>query len=475
LNERVAGLRVLAVRPPPAPQTIRMDRAMCCEPLELEYLYTVLTDPARGPQHTVALWDGLLDRGSPVGRARELGSEVVLFTAHITNIPTVLAMARAMKKELQPPPRIFVGGVHAEVLPEHLFDPAIDGVLFADALEGIARLLGRMARGQDWQDLPGCAFPTPEGPWRRNPGSLLDPAALPVPKRPLLAAHGARYNTMYFRPCASVKTAFGCPGPCTFCFCARMHGGGYGPRPIPEVVEEIAGIEVPSVFIVDDNFLTSPERLRAFCAAMREHGVRKRLIAYGTADFVARNPEIMAELREVGLEALIIGFEFVTDGELEAVRKRARADDNAAAIACCEALDIELFSLFMADPAWRHRDFARMAWWIVRQGLCFATFSTLTVLPGTTLARQQAGSQGAPLPPAEGLWRYDLLRLHQQPSHMSAAGFYLWLFLLYMLPGLRLRTGFTILRRYGPLGGLRFVAESVWTGLEFLVQLWRWR
>jgi radical SAM superfamily enzyme YgiQ (UPF0313 family) len=471
---RPPGLRVLAVRPPPAPQTIRMDRAMCCEPLELEYLYTVLTDPTRAPQHTVALWDGLVERGDPVGRARQLGSEVVLFTAHITNVPTVLAMARAMKKELQPAPRIFVGGVHAEVVPEHLYDEAVDGVLYADALEGIVRLLARAAQGRAYDDLPGCAFPTPDGAWRRNPGPVLDPAALPIPKRPMLEAHGARYNTMYFRPCASVKTAFGCPGPCTFCFCARMHGGGYGPRPIPEVVEEIAALEPPSVFLVDDNFLTSPERVQAFCAEMRARGLRKRLIAYGTADFVVRHPEVMAELQQVGLEALIVGFEFVTDGELEAVRKRARADDNEACIAHCRALDIELFGLFMADPAWRHRDFFHMARWIVRHGLCFATFSTLTVLPGTTLARQQAADQGAPLPPAASLWRYDLLRLHQRPSHMSAAAFYLWLLLLYMLPGLRPRTALTIWRRFG-LRAPRFVIESAWTGLEFLVKLWRWR
>ena len=469
------GLRVMAVRPAPAVQTIRMDRAMCCEPLELEYLYTVLTDPQRGPTHTVALWDGLIERGSPLSTARRLGAEVVLFTAHITNIPAVLTMARAMKRDLRPPPKIFVGGVHAEVLPEHLFDPAIDGVLFADALNGIARLLQRVARGEPFQDLPGCAFPGVDGAWRKNPGPLLEPAALPTPKRPMMADHGDRYKTMYFQPCASVKTAFGCPGPCTFCFCTRMHGGGYGPRPIPAVVDEIAALDAPCVFIVDDNFLTTPERVAEFCAAMRERGVSKRLIAYGTADFVARHPERMAELRDVGLEALIVGFEFVTDTELEAVRKRARADDNTAAIACCKALDIELFSLFMANPAWRHGDFARMAWWIVRQGLCFATFSTLTVLPGTTLARQQAAAQDAPLPPAEDLWRYDLLRLHQQPSHMSTASFYLWLFLLYMLPGLRLRTGFTILRRYGLWGGVRFVVESAWTGIEFLGKLWRWR
>ena len=461
-----AGLRVLAVRPSPAPQTIRMDRAMCSEPLELEYLYTVLTDPARGPVHTVTLWDDLVERGDPVEAARRAEAQVVLFTAHITNVPTVLAWA-ARVKALPTAPRIFVGGVHAEVLPEHFYDPAVDGVLFADALEGIARLLARLACGEPWVDLPGCAFPTPTG-WRKNAGPFLDPTALPVPKRPLLERQPERYRMLYLPRCASVKTAFGCPARCTFCFCTEMHGGAYGPRPVEAVADEIAALPVDNVFLVDDNLLTTPERALALAGALRARRVHKRLIAYGTADFVARHPEALEALRDAGLEALIVGFEFVTDEDLAEVRKRATAADNLACIATCRRLDVEVIALFVVDPAWHHRDFWRLARWIVRQGLCFATFSTLTALPGTAIAR------GQPLPTARDLWRYDLLRLHQRPAHMAALTFYLWLFALYLLPGMRLRTGLTLLRRYGLLGGLRFAAQSAWTGLEYLVRLWRW-
>ncbi|MFH1469657.1 MAG: radical SAM protein [Pseudomonadota bacterium] len=459
------GLRVLAVRPAPAPQTLRMDRAMGCEPLELEYLYTVLTDPARGPVHEVTLLDDMVERGDPVAVARRIEAQVVLFTAHITNVPTVLGWATRLKA-LPEPPWIFVGGVHAEVVPEHLYDEHVDGVLFADALEGIARLLGRMARGEPWDDLPGCAFPAPEG-WRKNPGPFLDPAALPVPKRPLLERHPDRYRMLYLPRCASVKTAFGCPAACTFCFCARMHGGGYGPRPVDAVADEIAALPVDSVFLVDDNLLTTPERAFALAEALQVRAARKRMVGYGTADFVARHPAALEALRDAGLEALIVGFEFVTDAALAEVRKRATAADNLAAIATCRRLDVELIALFVVDPAWRHRDFWRLARWIVRQGLCFATFSTLTALPGTAIAPKAQ-------PPARDLWRFDLLRLHQRPAHMAPLLYYLWLFALYMLPGLRLRTGRTILRRYGLWGGLRFVAESAWTGVEFLVRLVRW-
>ena len=467
------GLRVLAIRPPPARQTIRMDRVMCSEPLELEYLYTVLTDPQRGPVHRVQLWDGLLRRGDPVRHAAVMGAQVVLLTAHITNVPTVLGYAARLKR-LESPPRVFVGGVHAEVLPEHLFHPAVDGVFFADALAGVVRVLAHLARGEAYHHAPGAAFQR-EGRWVRNPGPHLDPARLPIPQRPLLQAHPQRYNFMDLRPCASVKTAFGCPGACTFCFCAEMHGGGYGPRPVQAVVDEIAALPVPNVFLVDDSFLTSPERVREFCRQMRRRQVHKHLVAYGTADFVARHPELLRELRQVGLEMLIVGLEFIQDSALQAVHKRARQADNQATIALCRQVGVELVALFMVDPNWRHGDLWRLARFVSRRRLAFATFTTLTVFPGTSLARSRAGAQSPTLPPAATLWRYDLLRLHQRPRHLSRMSYYLWVFLLYMLPGLQPATGRTLLRRYGLWGTLKLVAGSALTGVEFLLKLLLWR
>ena len=107
-------LKILVVKPRLALQTIRLNRFIRCEPLELEYLYTVLQD------HDVYLLDGIVDRRNPVRLASKLKSQIVLFTSLITTVSDVLDTASHLKK-LPDPPKIFVGGPHAEVLPGDFF------------------------------------------------------------------------------------------------------------------------------------------------------------------------------------------------------------------------------------------------------------------------------------------------------------------------------------------------------------------
>lgn len=464
-------LRVLAVRPPPAPQTLDMRAWILTEPLELEYLETVLA-----PDHEVLIWDGMTDRGDPVTVARRLAPDVVLFTGFITSVPSIRGWAAALRS-LPRPPRVFVGGPHAEVCPSHFFAPGVDGVFFADALTGIRECLARIADGRPWGDLPGAAFPPApgeSGAWRVNPGPTLDPAALPLPRRSRFEADPGRWHYLWMDRCAVVKTAFGCPDRCSFCFCTEQHQGRYGPRPVSRVLDEIESIRgARTIFLLDDNFLTHPARVLEFARGVRQRGLQERLsfLCYGTADFVARHPDVMRALREAGLTGVIVGFEFVEDEDLAAVDKRSRVADARECLRVCRELDIEVFGLFVVDPDWPPDRLDRLERQVREWGITFATFSTLTVLPGTRLAREKGASDRDV--PASG-WRYDLLRLHRPPLFLSPWGYYLRLFRLYLGPA-RDRKAFEVMRRrYGTLGALRATASAVQVGGRFLWALARW-
>ncbi len=463
-------LRILAYKPRPERQTIGMEPMITSEPLELEYLDTVLAD------HDVTLLDGMVDRRDPVRLAARLEAEVVLITAFITNIPTVHAIAGRLR-QLPSPPRLFVGGPHAEVIPEHFYADGVDGVFFSDQLRAIAEVARRVAAGEPYDDVGGAAFPR-GGSFVRNEAPATDPASLPIPRRRLFEAAPERYFYLYYDRCASLKTAFGCNERCSFCFCTRMHGGRYGARPMAQVMDELATIDARNVFLLDDNFLTSPGRVREFCAAVRERGFHetRQFIAYGGAHFIARHPDVMAELRGAGLTGIIVGFESIFDDELAAWNKSARAPDNDRTVEVCRELDIELFALFIVDPDWTPDRFRALARYVRSRELAFATYSTHTVFPGTEAAR----TLGLPEPRAEDAtstewWRYDLLRLHADPRHMSRLRYYLWLLYLYMLPSLTPAGSRALRRRYGAWGLLGAAVRGWRIGLEFLVKLLRWR
>ncbi len=456
-------LRILVCKPRLSIQTIRLNRFIRCEPLEMEYLYTVLQS------HDIYLLDGIVDRRNPVRLASKLKSQVVLFTSFITNISTVLKTAACLKA-LANPPLIFVGGPHAEVVPSHFFSKDIDGVFFANQLEGIVSVIDRIQQKKPYQDVPGGAFPI-DGEFVSNPSPPLDPLKLPKPRHFLLENFPERYKIIYYKPCAAIKTSFGCTGNCTFCFCTKMHGGTYGTRPIKDVVDEIEEISVRNIIILDDDFLIGKKRLLEFCDLIKNRKLKKEFIAIGNSRFIAQNKDVMSRLRQAGVSAMMVGFEFVTDEELNIFNKNAHVSDNNRTIEICQELDIDLFALFIINPNWRHADFRKLARYLRDNYLPFALFSTLTIFPGTELARLNTNLKIN----VSKWWRYDLLRLQQRPGHMSSLMYYLWMFYLYLIPGMRFTTLRKYRQRYGLFGIVRHAVTSFFMGLEYLVKLLIWR
>ena len=250
-----------------------------------------------------------------------------------------------------------------------------------------------------------------------------------------------------------------------------MNGGTYGARPMENVVDEIEEISVPHILILDDNFFASRKRMLEFCTLIEERKIKKEFIAIGNARFIVQHPDIMAKLRQAGVKAVMVGFEYVTDGELAAIDKDASVEDNDRTIEICRELDIDLFALFIVNPAWHHADFRRLANYIRKNRIPFALFSTLTVFPGTRLSRLSP----EPSPDMSKSWRFDLLRLHQKPLHMTSMTYYLWLFYLYMIPGMQFASLRKFRQRYGVTGIIRHAVTGFFMGWEYLIKLLIWR
>jgi hypothetical protein len=242
-----------------------------------------------------------------------------------------------------------------------------------------------------------------------------------------------------------------------------MHQGRFAVRPISAVVDEIAGLRVESVFIVDDDLFAEPTRVLEMCRCLEERGIRRRYVAYASIRSLLRAEAALDAFARQGLDALILGLESIDDEELEAYRKGATASDNDRALALCRARGVEVFALFVVSPAWGHGRFFELLRYLWTRRIAFATFSTLQALPVES---------GGPCP--SPTWRYDLLRLHERPARMRALTWYLWLFLLYVLPTFRFSTLRTLLRRYGFPGYLRLVLSAFHAGADFLFRLLRW-
>lgn len=456
-------MKIFIYRPKPADQTIWANWLFKCEPLELEYLYTVLKHQA-----DVTLMDGQVKSYNLVREVDRHRPDLLLITALITNVNTVLRLAAAVKK-LDHPPLIFLGGPHAEVMPQHFFTPNVDGVFFNNQLVAIERVVKAIQQKQPYSDIAGAAFPV-NGVFRINHSEEVDLGTFPIPERPLLRKYKGKYNLFYFEDCASMKTSFGCPEKCSFCFCRKMNLEDYGRRPLNAVIEEIESIPNKNIFIVDDNFLLSPKRLEAFCQEIKRRNIRKQFIVYGTARFIARHPELMKNLKAAGLSAILVGLEFINDEALAAVNKGSDYADNEACIELCRALDIELIGLFMLDPAWPASEYRKLADFVLKRKIYLATFATLTVLPGTDLWEQEKKGDAD----INTLWRYDFLRLHSAPRYMSRLRYYRWLLYLYFRLIFR-SDGFAYFkRRAGVWSTLKMSGYGMTSIFDFFIKILIW-
>lgn len=453
-------MKILLYTPEVPRQSIPMDYLISCEPLELEYIYTALKE-----DHTVSF----LVKGSKRSLFKKLSSaefRLLCISCYITQTAIVLSFSKKLKEKF-PELYIVVGGVHAEVVPEHFFSPFVDAVVYGNHLPAISQIAASLESGTLPEDLEGVAYK--KTGFRKTPLSGHAPV-LPTPDRILFNANPRHYYYFHYGSCATVKTAFSCTGQCTFCFCRKMNGGVYHARPVREVVNEIEDLRTDNVFIVDDNFLIDKKRLNSFCEALENRRIRKKFIAYGTSDFIAKNYDLLKRLHQNGLSGLIVGFEYITDQDLKTVHKKARTGDNDLTIKICAELGIELFALFICNPDWKHSGFLELAKYVHKNKIQYATFSTPTVLPNTDDAIQQ--KTGFNLKKS---WRYDLLRLHQKPKYISALSYYLWLYFLYLLPLFRHTTLSHLMRKYGWANGLKVSLKSAYFGALYFIKIFIWK
>jgi len=441
-------------------QSVNMDYLISSEPLELEYLYTVLSQ-----KHSVFF----LEKARVKSLYKMIVSNqisMLCISCYMSHTPFVLSLVQQLKNDF-PSLYIALGGVYAEVVPEHFFSPSIDVVVFGNHLSAISIIADSLASQTPLKKVKGAAF--------KDTNFQIEPTNsdfqhAPIPERVLFVKNPERYYYMYFKACATLKTAAGCPEKCSFCFCRIMNNGLYNVRPIISVVDEIEGLATDNIFIVDDNFLTSEKRLEIFCDELEKRNIKKNFIVYGTAHFIATHPELMARLQKNGLAALIVGFEYITNIDLQAVNKGASLADNDTTITLCQQLDIELFALFICDTAWHHRNFRQLAQYIRKKKIRFATFSTPTIFPKTDVAMEQNIVFDVKL-----LWRYDLLRLHSRPIHISVASYYTWLFYLYLIPTLSFSSLRHFIMRYGFLRAIGILVKSSTFGIIYFFKLIIWK
>ncbi len=461
-------MNILLIRPKPNKETIGLQHVMICEPLELEYLAANI----ERKDVNVVIIDMILEKRSLEYFIKEYNPDVVGMSGYITHVNVIKDYAKRIKT-VNPDCKVVVGGVHAEVLPQDFISEEIDYIVEANGIKTFNSIINNLKLSEiesSYEEIESTDAGI-EGTYREGKKSLKETSFQHLfPDREKVARYRHKYYYMFHNPCALIKTSFGCPYNCSFCYCKEITEGKYFARSIDSVIEELKEIPEPEIYIVDDDFLFSKERVLDFCLKLKEHNIQKRFLVYGRTDFISKNEDVIQTFREHGLGAVIVGLESFRNEDLNKYNKRTSILENEEAIRILQRYNIEVYGTLILGMDFSKEDFVNLYKWIRKMGLIFVNLQPLTPLKGTDIYEVYEEDLAIK---REEFEKWDLAHLVLKPEKMTTRRYYYEIIKLYYKITMHPTNVKKLIKKYGLKEVLKLSYGSSAVTLQYLQKILR--
>ncbi len=384
-------MKILLINPPNCGRSIPEERYGITslkqifrgEPLALEVLAGNLD------KHEVQILDLKVEPDGLTAKLNSFVPELVGFTAMTCEAQTVLQLASEVKQSCQA--TVVVGGVHASANPEFFNREMIDWIVIGLGKQSLHELVHALAAGDYNCVIPGIAKTCPDKPLDYQPRkfSHIDLPGQQPPRYDLVEHYRPHYilETLGLS-LGFVASAAGCPYDCSFCCIAPLTGGSYLTAATETVIRDIQCLQTPVIRLVDANTFGNPEHALNLADAIESAGIKKQFLADVRSDTVVRHPELLKRWKEIGLRAVIIGFEEIDDTALGLMNKENSARTNRQAIEILHQIGLTIVGDFIIDPDYTEQQFDQLDAFVKQQQIDLPMHTILTPLPGTRLYRQ---------------------------------------------------------------------------------------
>jgi hopanoid C-3 methylase len=306
---------------------------------------------------------------------------------YLANVPEILDLAKATRTKL-PRSLIVVGGHSASFTAQELLEHgggALDCILKGEGEPVMTALLeAAQSDRASLHKVPGVVTLDGEGP---RPGFVESLDNL-LPARDLLR-HRRRYFIGVLDPCASIEFSRGCPWDCVFCSAWTFYGRSYRTKSPERVIEELATIREPGVFLLDDVAFIQAEHGMRIGEMIASKGIRKQYYLETRGDILLRNKEVFQFWRKIGLEYMFLGIEAIDEEGLKQFRKRVSLSKNFEALDFARSLGVSVAINIIADPSWDRERFKVIRDWCMEIPE-IVNISVNTPYPGTESWRTES-------------------------------------------------------------------------------------
>jgi radical SAM superfamily enzyme YgiQ (UPF0313 family) len=154
-------------------------------------------------------------------------------------------------------------------------------------------------------------------------------ANLPYPRFDLIKSDKYRHISPNGSSIIPIQTSRGCPFNCDFCSVTRFWGRTLRYRPIEDVVEEIRLGRGKTIFFMDDNFMSNPERTIKLSEAIKPLKV-KWFCQLDVNSY--KREDVIKVMAESGCFIAFIGFESMNPNTLKSVGKAFNKPETYAEV-----------------------------------------------------------------------------------------------------------------------------------------------
>ena len=439
-------MKILLVRPPRIKHAITVSDFMFAEPLGLEMIYGQLEE-----HHMVEIFDMMVEKGSLTSKMATYLPNVVGITSLCIDVDAVLNLCREAKT-FNTNTMTMVGGTQAFLNSMSFADTSVDYIFeFVDegnlkALFAILEFVTNDPQEQEIEEkialIPGIrtrykGFAS-NGVKGRNKYLF--------PNRESTSSYRMKYSYFGYKPAAIMEYGTGCEKGCEFCLRWRIEGSDENLLDRNLIRADLEAIKEPTIMLVDNDFFASEQKIRTFFDLVRELKLQKNFIVYASVKGILSYASLVREFKELGLKAVLVGYESFNDAELSVYRKKSDTHDNLKAARLLEKLGIDVWASFIAHPDWSNEDFKKLRSIVKQLKPQISSINPLTPFPKLPLYDKYKDRL---LYPSDDYKSWSFGQVMIRPSKLSLRGYYYELLLTNLYVNLVVNRKTEMLKRYG--------------------------
>lgn len=418
---------------------------MFSEPIGLEMVYGVLKE-----NHEIEIFDMMIEEMSLADKINSYNPVAVGITSLCIDVRKVLALC-AEAKSTKPSIITVVGGTQTYLNPEGFYDKNVDHIFEYTTKDNLKKF---------YNSLPNAELT--DGVRSRNLGYkstfVKGRNEYMLPDRSSTEKYRNEYSYFGYRPAAIMEFGIGCEKVCDFCLRWRIEGVKEKLIDLETTKKDLSCIKEPTIMFMDNDFLGNKEKLESFITIVKELKLNKNYIMYGSVKGVIQYKDYLKELKNLGLKALLVGYETFRDEEMSNYHKKSTTSDNFEAAEILRELGIDVWASFMAHPDWNKNDFKLFRTYIKKLKPQITSISPLTPFPNLPMYEKY---QDKLLYSKEDFEKWSFGQVMIKPSNISLRAYYWELLKTNIYVNLFVNKNTEMIKKYGLRNIFRISVGSI--------------